>query len=118
MQYSTHLLRHLRFTIGQNIRHLRTSKNMALYELAWFSNVSERLLARYELGKNEIRLDELLKIACVLGVKMKELLSEDNRETICLYLNPEVLDYFKSTGDGWQSRINNFLKAAVTNLIA
>lgn len=31
-------------------------------------------------------------------------------------LDPEVLDYFKSTGDGWQSRINNFLKAAVTNL--
>ena len=32
-------------------------------------------------------------------------------------LDPEVLDYFKSTGAGWQSRINAFLKAAVTNLV-
>ncbi len=32
-------------------------------------------------------------------------------------LDAEVLDYFKSTGAGWQSRINNFLKAAVANLV-
>ena len=39
------------------------------------------------------------------------------KKPVYLRLDPEVLDYFKSTGDGWQSRINNFLKAAVTNLV-
>ena len=34
-----------------------------------------------------------------------------------LRLDADVLNYFKSTGSGWQSRINNFLKAAVANLI-
>ena len=38
------------------------------------------------------------------------------KKVTSIRLDPEVIDYFKSTGDGWQSRINNFLKAAVTNL--
>ncbi len=40
------------------------------------------------------------------------------KKPVYLRLDPEVLDYFKSTGAGWQSRINNFLKAAVTNIVA
>jgi len=38
------------------------------------------------------------------------------KKPVYIRLDPEVLRYFKSTGDGWQSRINNFLKAAVNNL--
>ena len=29
--------------------------------------------------------------------------------------SPEVLEYFKSTGSGWQSRMDNVLKDYVTN---
>lgn len=39
------------------------------------------------------------------------------KKAVYLRLDPEVLDYFKSTGSGWQTRINNFLKAAVANLV-
>jgi len=74
MTYSTHLLRHLRFIIGQNIHRLRAKEKMPLRKLARLSGVPELLLDHYELGKNEIRLDELLKIACVLEVEVGELI--------------------------------------------
>lgn len=74
MQYSTHLLRHLRFTIGQNIHRRRAEQKMTLKKLARLSGVPERLLDHYELGKNEIGLDELLKIACVLEIDLKGLI--------------------------------------------
>lgn len=43
MQYSTHLLRHLRFTIGQNIHRRRAEQKMPLKKLARLSDVPERL---------------------------------------------------------------------------
>ncbi len=73
MIYNTHLLRHLRFTIGQNIHRLRAGQKLSLYKLSQLSGVPELLLDHYELGKNEIRLDELLKIACALEVGVVEL---------------------------------------------
>lgn len=75
MQYSTHLLRHLRFTIGQNIHRRRAQQKLPLRKLARLTGVSEALLDHYELGKNEISLDELLKIACALEVEMRELVA-------------------------------------------
>ncbi|MDX2073850.1 MAG: BrnA antitoxin family protein [Alphaproteobacteria bacterium] len=40
------------------------------------------------------------------------------KKPVYLRLDPEVLAHFKSTGAGWQSRINDFLKAAVANVVA
>ena len=74
MIYSTHLLRHLRTVIGRNIHNARVERKLVLRKLATASGVSEDLIDRYELGKNEIRLDELLRIACVLGVRVSALL--------------------------------------------
>lgn len=74
MQYSTHLLRHWHFTIGQNIRRCRAQQKLPLRKLARLTGVSEPLLDHYELGKNEIGLDELLKIACALEVEVQELI--------------------------------------------
>jgi hypothetical protein len=74
LQYSTHLLRHLRFTIGQNIHHYRSKQKLTLRKLAKLTGLSELLLDHYELGKNEIALDEMLKIACALGVPVTELM--------------------------------------------
>lgn len=73
MQYSTHLLRRLRFTIGRNIHQLRLQRRMPLRTLARLSGVPEHRLDHYELGKNEIRLDELLRIACALDAEAVEL---------------------------------------------
>lgn len=75
MNYSPHLLRHLRFTIGQNIHRLRARRKLPLRKLSKLSGIPEFLLDHYELGKNEIRLDELLKIACVFNVGIEELIN-------------------------------------------
>lgn len=74
MHYSTHLLRHLRHTIGQNIHRLRVQQKLTLTKLTRVTGISERLLDYYELGKNEINLMTLLKIACALEVEVSELM--------------------------------------------
>lgn len=51
MQYSTHLFRHFRLTIGQNIHKQRVKRKISLKKLANLSGVSEYLLDQYELGK-------------------------------------------------------------------
>lgn len=37
---------------------------------------------------------------------------ENPRRQLSIRLDPEVLDYYKSTGKGWQSRINDALRKA------
>lgn len=74
MQYSTHLLRHLRFNIGQNIRSTRTKKKMTLRYLSKKSGVREDKIDQFELGKNGISLEAMLRVACVLEVDIGLLL--------------------------------------------
>ena len=78
MHYSTHLLRHLRRTIGHNIHHWRAHKKLPLSKLASTTGISESMLDRYELGKHEIDVMALLKIACALGVEVGPLLEYRN----------------------------------------
>jgi hypothetical protein len=73
MTYSTHLLRHLRATIGCNIHRYRAGQQLPLRKLSCLTGVPEHVLDYYELGKGEIRLDEMLKIACILKVEIKAL---------------------------------------------
>jgi transcriptional regulator with XRE-family HTH domain len=77
MLYSTHLLRHLRQVIGQNIHALRVHRKITLRKLARLTGVPEHLLDHYELGKNEIGLSDLLKISCVLEVGIDDLIEEN-----------------------------------------
>lgn len=35
---------------------------------------------------------------------------DSKKQRVTLYLDPEVLDYFKRSGKGWQTRINAALK--------
>jgi transcriptional regulator with XRE-family HTH domain len=74
MQYTTQLLRRLRFIIGRNIHTMRLKHKMPLRKLARLSSINEVRLDHFELSKNEVRLDELLKIACVFGVGVQELM--------------------------------------------
>ncbi len=73
MQYSTHSFRHLRFVIGQNIHGVRMSKKMTLRKLSELSGISMNLLDFYEMGKFEIRLNELYRISCALDVELEKL---------------------------------------------
>ncbi len=77
MQYSTHLLRHTRFIIGHNIHHHRRKQKIPLPRLAKLTSLPELLIDHYELGKNEVRLDHLLKIACALNVDLVALMKDD-----------------------------------------
>jgi transcriptional regulator with XRE-family HTH domain len=72
--YSTHLLRHYRFKIGDNIHRIRAKLKMTLHKLAQVSDVGIVNLDHYEIGKGEISFDHLLKIACALGVEVEVLL--------------------------------------------
>jgi transcriptional regulator with XRE-family HTH domain len=74
MLYTTHMLRHLRVIIGQNIHRLRTKCEMTIHGLSSESGLPKESIERYEIGKNDIQLNELLKIACALGVLAGDLL--------------------------------------------
>lgn len=39
--------------------------------------------------------------------------SENKKQLVSVRYSPEVLDYFKSTGDGWQSRMDGVLREYV-----
>jgi transcriptional regulator with XRE-family HTH domain len=76
MSYTSDLIRKLRSTIGYNIHRLRADRKLTLSHLSSLTGVPVLLLDHYELGKNEIRLDEMLKIACAMKVRFEELLAK------------------------------------------
>lgn len=78
MQYSTHLLRHKRLIIGKNIHYHRSRQKLPLRRLAKLAELPMLLLDHYELGKNEILLDHLLRISCALNVELEALLRDNN----------------------------------------
>lgn len=39
--------------------------------------------------------------------------SHAEREQISIMLDPDLIDHFKSSGDGWQRRLNDTLRKAV-----
>ena len=71
--YSTYLLRHVRFTIGQKIHHFRRENRLTLNRLSILTDIPETLLDHYEVGKSDISIHHLLRIACIFGVEIKEL---------------------------------------------
>lgn len=74
MRYDKQLFRQIRKTIGQNIQRLRTAQNWTIHKLAVMADVPELQIDHYELGKNEITVADMVKIACVFDVDVAELL--------------------------------------------
>jgi len=60
-------MRLVRKRVGFNIHRLRAHQKMTLKKLAVLSGLSAERLDAYELGKNEIQLDHMVKIACALN---------------------------------------------------
>lgn len=79
----TRRLRDLRALVGRNIRNLRTEQKMPLCKLARHTGVPEKMLDHYELGKSEIRLHEILKIALAFGVETLDLMRQDDSFPLC-----------------------------------
>jgi uncharacterized protein (DUF4415 family) len=47
-----------------------------------------------------------------VGQRGRPPVGEQTKQRICLRLDPDVIEKFKSTGEGWQARINQVLKKA------
>lgn len=72
--YSKYTFRDLRSHIGRNIQKLRTERRISLHRLENRTGIPAQLLDYYELGKSEVSLQALLKIACALRAEIIELI--------------------------------------------
>lgn len=65
----------LRRRIGRNIHAIRTRKQITLEKLSRLSGFSADTIDRLELGKDEVNVWHLMKLAEVLGVEEAALLA-------------------------------------------
>lgn len=59
--------------LGKNIAKLRLKKGLSQDALAFEADMGARTISRIEVGERDIRFSTLLKIAKVLGVKLKDI---------------------------------------------
>lgn len=69
MHETTAMLRQTRATIGRKIHYLRQQKKLPLCKLARLTSIDPMRIDQFELGKHEIRMEEILKIAWAMKVK-------------------------------------------------
>jgi len=62
----------IKITIGQRIRALRETKNMAQKDLAYAADLDRTYIASVECGKRNISIVNIEKIANALGVSLNE----------------------------------------------
>ena len=60
--------------IGKRVRNLRTDRGWSQEELADRSGVNRSYMSKVELGKSDVSLSVLHKIARTLGISLAELL--------------------------------------------
>lgn len=65
-------------TLGSHIRKLRVEKNISIEEIAYKADIDAQNLRKYELGKQEMKISMLKRIADAFGVTTSELLSFDD----------------------------------------
>ncbi len=60
--------------VGKNIRRLRKEKKLTVSEVAYRSGVEPQNFRKYELGRQEMRISMLFRVAEALEVKTSDLL--------------------------------------------
>ncbi len=65
-------VRELRKNIGARIHLIRVQKRETLHHLSHMTGISSDKIDQYELGKNEIGIEALIKLACGLDVEVGE----------------------------------------------
>ncbi|WP_271768762.1 helix-turn-helix domain-containing protein [Aquimarina algiphila] len=60
--------------IGKKIRDIRKTKKLTVAEVAYRAGVEPQNFRKYELGKQEMRISMLMRIAEALELKMKDLI--------------------------------------------
>ena len=61
--------------VGKRVRNLRTDRGWSQEELADRSGVNRSYMSKVELGKSDVSLSVLHKIARTLGISLAELLT-------------------------------------------
>ncbi len=75
MNYTRQALRRLRRRIGDAIHLHRSRHRLTLQKLTHLTQLPIDSLDRYELGKGEITLEALFRIACALDVPISALIA-------------------------------------------
>ena len=65
----------MRCLIGRNIYEIRLHKKMTLKKLARRADVCRDRLDQYEIGKSDIGLEAIIRIANSMGVSLNDLMS-------------------------------------------
>lgn len=58
---------------GQTVRELRLSKNISQEELAYLCNLHRTYISDVELGKRNLSLENIAKMAKALGISLSKL---------------------------------------------
>lgn len=64
--------------LGKHIRSLRKKSNLSIEEIAFKANIDAQNLRKYELGKQEMKVSMLKRIADAFGITASELISFDD----------------------------------------
>lgn len=64
--------------LGKHIRKLRVDNNLSIEEIAYKANIDAQNLRKYELGKQEMKVSMLKRIADAFEITTPELLSFDD----------------------------------------
>lgn len=78
MHPTTKQWRILRKAIGSNIQYYRKIRKLTLQKLATISGIPDYIIDNYELGKSEIRLHALIKIAIAMDIDIGKLFERVN----------------------------------------
>jgi transcriptional regulator with XRE-family HTH domain len=68
----------IKLKIGQRIRAVRETKNMAQKDLAYAADLDRTYIASVECGKRNISIVNIEKISNALGVSLKELFEDES----------------------------------------
>jgi len=63
---------------GKHLRGLRIENDLSIEEIAFKAGIDAQNLRKYELGKQEMKISMLKRIADAFGMTTSELLSFDN----------------------------------------
>ena len=72
----------LGIVVGQNIKRLRSRRNLSLEGLAKISGVSRAMLGQIETGRSVPTINVVWKIACAFGVPFSTLIASQNADAI------------------------------------
>ena len=68
--------------IGRNIRKYRLEKGLDCTELARLTGVTTMSISYFERGLRTPRIENVIKIASILGVTVSDLLSDGDRKAV------------------------------------